>query len=218
MTDVPAGTDDEALDEPIDESEDDRRAQRPRNRLRRFFIDLLGRLHDWAEAGWAPQAVMTWNALQGSVVPGPSEALLVPLGIADPKQAGRLAIAAALGSTLGGIVAWLIGANAFEEVGRPLLHLMGVEDGTIARSEGLFDRHGWAIVAVSTLTPLPTKAVSMAAGAFGVPLLGFTVALAAGRSARFAIIALVLRFAGDRVEKWRARYVRPRRKRTPTAA
>lgn len=204
MTDAPGAIDDEPVD--------DRREDRPRNRVRRFFIDLLGRLHDWAEAGWAPQAVMTWNALQGSVVPGPSEAMLVPLGIADPKQAGRLAIAAALGSTLGGIIAWLIGANAFEEVGRPLLHLMGVEDGTIARSEGLFDRHGWMIVAVSTLTPLPTKAVSMAAGAFGVPFLGFTAALAAGRSARFAVIALVLKLAGHRVEKWRERYVRPRRR------
>jgi membrane protein YqaA with SNARE-associated domain len=186
----------------------DRREARPRNRIRRFFLDLLTRLHDWAEAGWAPQAVAAWGTMQGSVVPGPADALIVPLGIADPPRVFRLAIAATLGATLGGIIAWLIGAHAFEEVGRPLLHLLGIEDGTIASSERLFDKRGWMIVLFATVTPIPSKLVCIAAGAFGVPFLPFALALGFGRGVRFAAIALGVRFAGERIERWKRRWMR----------
>ena len=202
-----------------DEGEDaaasasDRRAPRPRNRVRRFFLDLLDRLHRWAEAGWAPQATMAWGAMQGSVVPGPAEALLVPLGVADPRIVYRLAVWATVGATIGGILAWLIGAHAFEELGRPLLHLLGIEDATIARSEGLFDRRGWLIVLLGTVTPLPSKLVCIAAGAFGVPFVPFALALGIGRGARFAVVSLGVRLAGERIERWKRRWTRRSRRR-----
>ena len=55
---------------------------------------------------------------------------------------------------------------------------------------------------LSTLSPLSTKFVSIGAGAFGVPLAPFGLALAAGRLGRFGLVGLVLRFAGDRVSAW----------------
>jgi membrane protein YqaA with SNARE-associated domain len=192
----------------------DRRARRPGNRVRRFFLDLLDRLHRWAEAGWAPQATMAWGAMQGSVVPGPADALIVPLGVADPRIVYRLAIFATAGATIGGIIAWLIGANAFEELGRPILHLLGIGDATIARSEGLFDRRGWLIVLLATVTPVPSKLVCIAAGAFGVPFVPFALALGFGRGARFAVIALGVRLAGERIERWKRRWTRRSRRRS----
>ena len=212
---------DDEVDEADDETSDgpprgDRRAARPRNRVRRFFLDLLARLHRWAEAGWAPQATFAWGAMQGSVVPGPADALIVPLGIADPRIVFRLAIFATAGATIGGVIAWLIGANAFEELGRPILHLLGIEDSTIARSEGLFDRRGWMIVLLATVTPVPSKLVCIAAGAFGVPFIPFALALGFGRGARFALIGLGVRLAGERIERWKRRWTR-RSRRKPAA-
>ena len=188
----------------------ERRSERPRNRVRRTALDLLARMHRWAEAGWAPHAVALWSALQGSVVPGPSDALLVPLGLADPPRAPRLAVAALVGATVGGIVAYAIGALAFEQVGRPILHLLRVSDTLIASSEGTFARRGWELVLLSTISPLPTKMVCMAAGAFGVSPWTFVLALVFGRAARFAAITLVLRLAGHRVQHWAARYTHGR--------
>ena len=184
----------------------ERRQRGARNRVRRWFIDMLGRLHRWAEAGWAPHATALWGVMQGSVFPGPADALLVPLGIADPPRVGRLAVAALLGTTVGGMISYGIGAFAFEEVGRPLLHLFGIEDTTIAASERLFDRRGWLIVATAAITPIPMKLVCMASGAFGVPVIPFFLALVGGRGARFAAIALAVRLAGERIGRWAARY------------
>jgi membrane protein YqaA with SNARE-associated domain len=175
--------------------------------VRRALVALLARLHRWAESGHAGSAVCTWNALQGSVVPGPSEGLLVPLGIADPPRAPALALWAALGATAGGFAAYAIGAYAFDAVGRPLVSLFGVSDARWASLEGLFLRHGAMLVLLSTLSPLSTKFVCIGAGTFGVPFLPFALALGAGRLGRFGLVGLLLRFAGARVLGWLERRI-----------
>jgi len=176
-----------------------RRDERLAGRLRRTLVALLARLHRWAESGHAGSAVCTWNALQGSVVPGPSEGLLLPLGLADPPRALRLALWAALGATAGGLVAYAIGAFAFERVGWPLVELFGVSAARWATLEGLFRRHGALLVVLSTVSPLSTKFVCIGAGTFGVPFAPFALALGAGRLGRFGLVGLVLRFAGERL-------------------
>lgn len=167
----------------------------PRGRAAR----LLLRLHRWAESGWAEGGVAAWGALQGSVVPGPSDALFLPFGLADPPRVWRFALAAALGSILGGLVAWAIGAYAYDSVGEPLLRLLGMDAGELARARRLFERHGWLFVLASTVSPLSTKLVCIAAGAFGVPVLPFVAALAAGRGGRFLGLAVLVRAAGPAV-------------------
>jgi membrane protein YqaA with SNARE-associated domain len=136
------------------------------------------------------------------VVPGPSEGLLIPLGVADPPRAPALALWAALGATLGGLAAYAIGAYAFDGVGRPLVSLLGVTPARWASLEGLFRRHGALLVVLSTLSPLSTKFVCIGAGTFGVPFGPFALALGAGRLGRFGLVGLLLRFAGDRIVAW----------------
>jgi len=174
----------------------------PGGRTRRGVLGMLARLHDWAESGWAGSAVGTWGLLQGSFVPGPADALLVPLGISDPQRAPRLSCWAFAGSVVGGTIAFLVGRDAFEAIGRPLLSLIGVSAEGLESSRALFERRGAALVLLSAVSPLSTKAVCLAAGAFGVPLVPFLAALAIGRGARFAVVGAALRFAGGRLERW----------------
>ena len=47
----------------------------------RRFLDVYYAFHRWAESGWSRSAVAGWGVLQGSVMPGPSDALLIPLGL-----------------------------------------------------------------------------------------------------------------------------------------
>jgi len=72
-----------------------------------------------------------------------------------------------------------------------------------------FDTWGWVIVAASTLSPLSTKFTCMAAGAFGVPLLEFVLALFGGRAVRFLLVGSVIKFAGGKLtrvlERWMGR-------------
>jgi len=149
--------------------------------------------------------VGAWGLLQGSVVPGPSDGVFLPLAISDPAVAFRLALWATLGASVGGLLAYGIGAQATEEVGRPLLHLVGVSDRMLDASRGAFERRGWLLVLLSTISPLPTKAVCIGAGAFGVPLWAFVPALAAGRALRFLTLATLVRLAGPGLLAWLSR-------------
>jgi membrane protein YqaA with SNARE-associated domain len=160
---------------------------------------LIAALHRWAESGWAGTATATWEVMQGSFMPGPSGAVFAPLAVADPPRAPRLALWGAVGSIVGGCIAFTIGAFAFEELGRPVLSLLGVSAGRLASTEAAFDRHGLLIVFASTISPLSTKLVCIAAGAFGLPVATFLPALIVGRAIRFAALTIILRFAGEKL-------------------
>ena len=145
---------------------------------------------------------MAWGALQGSVVPGPADALLIPLGLADPPRAYTLAVWALVGSVVGGIGAYLLGAHAFDEIGHTLLVWIGVGAQELRASRELFERYGGAVVALSALLPVPTKMMCIAAGVFGVPFPEFAAGIAAGRAVRFLAVATALRYAGERMMRW----------------
>lgn len=175
--------------------------------MRRALLRLMDALRRWAESGWSGPAVGSWAFLQGSVVPGPSEALLVPMGLADPPRVLPLAAWATVGATVGGVAAYVLGATALDSVAVPLVRLFGMSAADFEARRALFEQRGWMVVLFSTISPLPTKIVCMAAGAFGVPPFSFTLALGAGRAARFTAVSLVIRFAGER---WIARLERRR--------
>jgi len=78
-----------------------------------------------------------------------------------------------------------------------MLSALGIGEAKIAASEVAFARHGWWLVFVSTISPLSTKLTCVAAGAFGLPVVQFLPALLIGRAIRFAVLTVLLRFAGD---------------------
>jgi membrane protein YqaA with SNARE-associated domain len=171
-------------------------------RLSSGAVRALARLHRLAEAGWASAAVGAWGFLQASVVPGPVDGVIVPLGLADPQRAWRFAGSALVGCTLGSLVAFTIGTAAFETVGRVVLAWLGVAAPEIEQFRSTFKEKGLWLVLLSTVTPLSSKLVSIAAGAFGVPPLPFIATIVLGRGVRFGVVAAVVRYFGDYAERY----------------
>ena len=162
---------------------------------------VIGALHRWAESGWSGTATAAWEVLQGSIMPGPSGAVFAPLAVSDPPRAPRLALWGTLGSIVGGCIAYLIGVTAFDGFGHAVLSMLGVSQATLASSEAMFERHGWLLVFTATISPLSTKIVCIAAGGFGLPFTTFFPALAVGRAIRFAALTVILRYAGERLQR-----------------
>jgi membrane protein YqaA with SNARE-associated domain len=175
---------------------------RPGGRISSGAVRVLAWLHRLAEAGWATTAVGTWAFLQASVVPGPVDGVLVPLGLADPKRAWRFAWSALAGCTLGALAAYAIGALAFDTIGRSLLDWIGVATPEVEQFRARFKDKGLWLVLLSTLTPLSGKLVAIAAGAFGVPILPFAATIVIGRAFRYGVVAAVVRYFGDRAERY----------------
>lgn len=172
-----------------------------RGRVARTLYALLSIFYRWAESGWGGSAVAAWGVLQGSVVPGPTEAVLVPLGLADPRRVYRLAMFAIAGSVAGGVAAYTIGAGGAGNLAPRILEFAGVAPESIATTRGLFERHGWLLVLTSTVSPLSAKVVCLAAGAFGLPFWQFLPALVVGRTVRNLVVATVVRAAGPALQR-----------------
>src|SRR5919205_742433 len=163
---------------------------------------LLEILHNWAESGWSRSAIATWGVINGSVVPGPSDAVFAPLGLADPRRVYEFALWAVGGAVVGGLIAYAIGALAFDDVGRPILGWLGFGASDLERTRALFARRGWLVVVIGSLPLVSPKLVSIAAGAFGVPLWQFAVAIFGVRFFRAMVLATLIRFAGSQVTTW----------------
>lgn len=166
---------------------------------------LWAAVERFAHARGAVPGTFLWNLSQGSVVPGPSELLMVPLAIADPPRTTVLAMAAWTGSVIGGCVAYGLGALAFEPVAKPVLMILGVNDAMIAQVTELMAAYGWLFIMGSTLTPISAKVIMITAGATGLPFPGFVVALAAGRLLRLTIIVALLRASAGPLHRLRER-------------
>ena len=182
---------------------------RRRHPVRRWLLHVVAVLHRWAESGRARSATATWGFVQSSIIPGPPDALIIPLGLADPKRVFSFAFWTTVGSFFGALTVFSIGVFAFEKFGIPLFSLIGVGTNTIQHAREMFAEHALLVVLVGSmgLLPVPANVMSIASGGFGVPLFSFVPVFLIGRTTRYFIVAVIIRFAGSKLVGWIERRV-----------
>ena len=163
----------------------------------------LATLQRWADAGWSGSVVFAWGLLQGCIFPGFVDLFFLPLAIARPKQAYRLALIASAGTLIGSVVLYAVGSRALSMLQGPVAEWLGVSAAHLDESRATLAKYGaWAIFA-STMSPISTKLTSIASGAIGVPWPQFVGALIAGRLLRGLGLAWLVRHGGaSAVERW----------------
>lgn len=148
-----------------------------------------------------PRATVWLGAVsfaESSVFPIPPDAMLVPMALARPDQAWRLATICTVASVLGGILGYSLGYFLFEAIAEPVLAAYGHAD-ALARFESWFQRWGAAVILVKGLTPIPFKLVTIAAGAAKMDFATFLLTSAVTRGARFFLLAALIRRFGPGV-------------------
>lgn len=163
---------------------------------------MLQRIYDWTmrlaaspNALWALVAVAF---IESSIFPIPPDLLLIPMVLADPKSAWRLAAIATLSSVIGGYLGYAIGYYAFAAIGEPILQFYHVMDKYEALKAS-FDQWGAWIIIIKGMTPIPYKLITIASGAFHFDLATFTIASIISRALRFFLVAALLWWFGEPV-------------------
>lgn len=161
---------------------------------------MLQRLYDrvlrLASSEHAVPALAVVSFIESSFFPIPPDVLLIPMVLATPRRALRLAAIATIASVIGGYLGYAIGYYAFAAIGQPILEFYHAMD----RYEALkasFDAYGAWIIILKGATPIPYKLLTIAAGAFKFDLASFTLASLISRSLRFFLVALLLYFYGE---------------------
>jgi len=135
---------------------------------------------------------------ESSFFPLPPDILLIPMMLAKPREAWRLAAYCVLASVAGGLLGYAIGYYGFDLIGRPILefyHAMGSYDALKAG----FDRWGVWIIIIKGMTPIPYKLVTIASGVAHFDLIAFVGASIISRSLRFFLLAALLWWFGPAV-------------------
>ncbi|MGF1659834.1 MAG: YqaA family protein [Rubrimonas sp.] len=156
---------------------------------------MLRRLYDWtlhlAETPHAMWALAIVSFVESSVFPIPPDILMIPMIIARPDRAFRIAAVCTAASVLGGMAGYAIGALLLEQVGRPVLEFYDKWD-KFAEMSARFNEYGaWAVL-FAGVTPFPYKVITIFSGATGLDLVVFTLSSIVARGLRFFLIAALL--------------------------
>ncbi len=162
--------------------------------LRRFYDRVLL----LAASPRAPVWLALVSFAESSFFPVPPDALLVPMALARPERAWRLAAICTVASVLGGMLGYLIGYAFYDAVALPLIHFYHLEARADAFVAG-FREYGLAIILIKGLTPIPYKIVTITSGLAHFDFGLFVAASVVTRGARFFLLAALLRRFGEPV-------------------
>lgn len=166
---------------------------------------MLKKLYDWVLSLSASKSAELWLAfiafIESSVFLVPADILFIPMALAKPNRAYRLALVATIASTLGGIAGYYLGYFAYESVAKPILNSFGELQKfehlkACANNETLL-----LLLVTSGLAHLPPiKIVTILAGVVQINFIFFVLSCVVARGARFMVLAWALKTYGEPIK------------------
>ena len=121
--------------------------------------------------------------------------MIIPMVLATPDKAWRIAGLATLASVLGGYFGYGIGVFAFDLIAKPILEFYNAL-AQFHEFEDYYHEYGAWIVFGAGITPFPYKIITIASGVVHLDLVVFTVASFLARGMRFFLVAWLLKKYG----------------------
>ena len=182
-------------------------------------MGLIKKLYDWV-IGLAqkPNGDISLGILsfsEASFFPIPPDVLLIPLCLGNRKKIYFFAFICSCFSIIGAIFGYYIGkllwwnmpgveysyiANMFFE------YVPGITIDGFNRIQTMYDQWNFWIVFTAGFTPIPFKLITISAGTFNINFIMFFVASVISRSARFFIVASLIKVFGDPIKEFIEKY------------
>ncbi len=154
----------------------------------------------WAEHKFAPRMLALLTFAESVFFPIPPDVLLAPMVLAKPEKAWRLASLTTISSIIGGAVGYLLGYLMFEPWIQPLITEFGYQN-RFDIAMNWFAQWGVWVVFIAGFSPIPYKLFTVSAGFLQMAFLPFLLASAVGRGMRFFLVAGLIRWGGNAMEK-----------------
>jgi len=181
-------------------------------------MNYLRRLYDWilhwAETKYGVPALFLLALAESSFFPIPPDVLLIPLALGARSKAIRFALVCSVASIMGGIAgygigyfSWWNGAEAYSAVALFFFnHIPGFTEQVFLNIQEKYEIYNFLIVFTAGFTPIPFKIITISAGAFSVNFPMFLLASTVSRSARFFLVALLIRQFGEPITAFIDKY------------
>ena len=165
---------------------------------------MLRSLYNWTMAKATHPLAEVWLALfaamEASFFPVPPHPLLGIMCLAEPKKAVRFSAVATAGSVIGGLFGYAIGYFLFASVGKQLLTLLHLAE-SFPHAACYLRAHGWEIIIVKGVLPIPFKLITISAGFIKMSLVTFLFASIVSRSISFMIVGGLFQVFGAPIKR-----------------
>ena len=147
--------------------------------------------------------------------PIPPDVLLIPLCLGNRDKALNFAFLCSISSIIGGVIGYYIGKSLWWDV--PGLeysalanlffdYIPGLTNDSFKDIKGLYDTWDFWIVFTAGFTPIPFKLITISSGTFNINFTMFVIASIISRSARFFLLAFLIRIFGERIRSFIEKY------------
>ena len=134
--------------------------------------------------------------IESSFFPIPPDVMLIPMVLAAPTKAWRIAGIATIASVLGGAFGYAIGGFFFDLIARPILTFYGYMHQFDVFKDYYHEWGAW-IVFGAGITPFPYKVITIASGVVHLDFAVFMLASVVARGMRFYLVAWLLKKYGE---------------------
>lgn len=172
-------------------------------------MNFIRRIYDWV-LNFADHPYGTWALfliafMESSFFPVPPDFLLLAMAVGAVKRSFWFALVCSVGSVSGAALGYLIGWHFYALIGLPIINFYGLGD-KYDQVRLLYDNWNALAVGIAGFTPIPYKVFTIAAGAFNINFVTFILASVVSRSARFFLVAGLIRLAGPGIKTFIDRY------------
>lgn len=179
------------------------------NKVLMYPLTLSRKIYDWtihwAKSKHAEYALFCISFAESSFFPVPPDVLLIPMVISERKKWFRIALICSVASVLGAFFGYYIGYELFELVGKKIVEMYNMQE-IVEMLRQKYEAHAFITVFTAAFTPIPFKAITITAGLFKISLFSLFIGSAIGRSARFFIVAGLIRIYGEKIQIFIEKY------------
>ena len=144
-----------------------------------YFRGMVQSVYDWmlrmAESPYAMYFLAMVAFIESSFFPIPPDIMLIPMVLAMPDKAWKIASIATVASVLGGCFGYGIGVFGYELIAKPILEFYGYMH-QFDVFQSYYHEWGAWIVFGAGITPFPYKVITIASGVVDLNLWVFSLA------------------------------------------
>lgn len=165
-----------------------------------YFRGFVKAVYDWMLDMASKKNAMLFLFIvafaESSFFPIPPDIMLIPMVLATPAKAWRIAGLSTVASVLGGFFGYVIGVYFFDLIAKPILTFYGYMHQFDVFKDYYHEWGAW-IVFGAGITPFPYKVITIASGVVHLDLVVFTLASVVARGMRFFLVAWLLKQYGE---------------------
>jgi len=169
----------------------------------KLFQSLYSKVLGWSQHRHAPVYLAAMSFAESSFFPVPVAVMLLPMCLAKPERAYRLAALTLFFSVLGGVAGYLLGWGAYGLI-EPFTQIYTAQ---LERAKDWFTDYGVWVVLMAGFSPVPYKIFTISAGLLAMPFVSFIIASIFGRASQFYLIAFLTNKYGPSMEPKIRQYI-----------